>query len=69
MTGDEFRAVRFKLGLSALEWGQALGYAGKPHNIRTQIRRWEHPPWICRLASMYGRHGLPKEYASIGSNP
>jgi hypothetical protein len=42
--------------------------------IRTQIRRWEHdersiPPWICRLAWVYGRHGLPKEYASMGSNP
>jgi hypothetical protein len=36
--GDEFRAVRFKLGLSSLEWGLALGYAGKPDNIRTQIR-------------------------------
>jgi hypothetical protein len=50
------------------------GYAGKPDNIRTQIRRWEHdersiPQWICRLAWMYGKHGLPKEYASIGSNP
>jgi hypothetical protein len=38
MTGDKFRAVRFKLGLSSLEWGLALGYAGKPDNIRTQIR-------------------------------
>jgi hypothetical protein len=35
MTGDKFRAVRFKLGLSSLEWGLALGYAGKPDNIRT----------------------------------
>jgi transcriptional regulator with XRE-family HTH domain len=72
MTGDEFRAVRFKLGLSALQWGQALGYAGTTHNIRNQIRRYEHelrpiPPWIERLAWMYGEHGLPKEYASIGS--
>jgi hypothetical protein len=51
MTGDEFKAIRFKLGLSGLEWGRMLGYARKPHNVRVQVRRWEQevrpiPPWI-----------------------
>jgi hypothetical protein len=63
MTGDEFKAIRFKIGLSGLEWGRMLGYAGKPHNVRVQVRRWEQevrpiPPWVELLARMYGEHGL-----------
>jgi hypothetical protein len=56
MTSDEFKAIRFKLGLSGLEWGRALGYAGEPDTIRNQIRRFEGPhgrkipPIVERLA-------------------
>jgi hypothetical protein len=68
MTGDEFRAVCFKLGLSALQWGQALGYAGTTHNIRNQIRRYEHevrpiPPWKS------GSPGCTENTASRRSTP
>jgi hypothetical protein len=53
MTGDEFKAIRFKLGLSGLEWEDA--------RLRWQARRWEQevrpiPPWIELLARMYGEH-------------
>ena len=63
MTSDEFKAIRFKLGLSGLEWGRMLGYAGKSHNVRVQVRRWEQevrpiPPWIELLSRMHGEHGL-----------
>jgi transcriptional regulator with XRE-family HTH domain len=64
VTGDELRALRYRLGLSASEWGRALGYTGKPASLRSIISRFETgerpiPPWIARLAWMYGHHGIP----------
>jgi hypothetical protein len=68
MTGDEFRTIRFKLGLSGLEWGRALGYSGEPNSVRNQIRRYEVPqgrkipPPIERLAWMYFQYGVPERF-------
>ena len=65
MTGDELKAIRFKLGLSGLEWGRVLGYAARdPRTLRNVIRRFERgerliPSSIALLAWMYGEHGLP----------
>lgn len=41
MTPAEFRAIRKTLGLSQTKMGEALGYAGKPGNRKTQIHRME----------------------------
>lgn len=67
MTGEEFKAIRRELGLSAKAFGAALGYTGVKNTISVQIRRYESgerpiPPWIERLAVMYGRHGIPSEW-------
>lgn len=67
MTGEELKAIRRQLGLSTKELGRALGYTGADNTISVQIRRYESgardiPPWIERLAVMYGRHGIPSEW-------
>lgn len=67
MTGDEFRSIRQGLGLSLRKMGKALGYESNANTMSVQIRRYESgnrpiPPWIARLACMYGRFGIPKEW-------
>jgi hypothetical protein len=64
LSGDEFRALRFRLGLSASEWGRALGYRALTPVLTRMIIRFETgerpiPSWIARLAWMYGHHGIP----------
>ena len=65
MTGVEFRSIREKLRLTTEAWGRALGYRGNYASVARQIRQYESgqrptPPWIARLAAMYGRHGVPE---------
>lgn len=65
MTPADFKTIRNQLGLSVYDWGRALGYSGNDNTVGVQIRRYETgarpiPPWIGRLASMYGKHGIPK---------
>ena len=66
MTGPQFRAIREKLGLSQIQWGRAIGYAGEPVSIHVCVRRFETmdrvPSQVARLAEMYERHGVPAEY-------
>lgn len=67
MTGDELRAVRVALRLSVIDFGTALGYAGKRPTIATAIHKMERdmrpvPRHIERLATMFGRFGVPPEY-------
>jgi transcriptional regulator with XRE-family HTH domain len=67
MTGPDLRAIRTRLGLSVYDFGRALGYQGNDNTVGVQIRRYETgardvPPWIARLAEMYGRYGVPKEF-------
>lgn len=67
MTGEELKAIRLKLGLSVIQMGRALGYSGNDNTVNVQVRRYELgtreiPPWIARLAFMYGKHGVPKRF-------
>jgi len=39
MTPEDFKAIRLKLGATAVEWGRALGFRGK--NIRLTVDRME----------------------------
>ena len=69
MTGDELRAIRETLGLSASQLGRALGYSGATANISVQIRRFERgdrpiPRPIERLALMFRREGIPEGWAA-----
>jgi transcriptional regulator with XRE-family HTH domain len=63
MTPAEFKSIRKSLGLSTVAMGRALGYEGEDNTVSVTVRRYESggrpiPPWIARLAEMYGRHGL-----------
>lgn len=67
MTGHELKAIRRSLGLTTRELGAALGYQGKPNTLSVLVRRYECgdrpiPPWISRLAEMFGRHGVPPDW-------
>lgn len=67
MTGEDLRAIRHKLGLSVYDFGRALGYSGNDNTVGVSIRRYETnarpiPPYLERLATMYGKHGVPREY-------
>lgn len=67
MTGEEFKAIRDKLGLSVLQMGRTLGYEGNANTVSVQVRKFEGgtrdiPPWIGRLVFMYGKHGVPDEF-------
>ena len=73
VTGSEFRAVRYRLGLSAMEWGRALGYGGTPNSVRTVISRLESgtrpvPAVVGLLAWMYGRYGIPGDGTPLDGN-
>ena len=67
MTGTELRTIREAFGLSASVMGMALGYSGPKANVAVHMRRLERdareiPPSVERLALMYARHGIPKEW-------
>ncbi len=64
MTGPELRTIRLALGLSVIQMGRALGYAGSDVAVRVQVARWETgardvPVQVGLLAAMYGRFGVP----------
>jgi len=66
MTGPELAAIRKRLGLGTVAMGRALGYGGNDNTISVAIRKYESagreiPPWIARLAHMYGRFGVPDD--------
>lgn len=69
MTGAELRTIREAYGLSASAMGKALGYSGPKANVAVHIRRLERdarpiPPPVTKLALMYARHGIPKEWGA-----
>ena len=41
MTGDEMRAIRKRMGMSAVEFGRALGYRSSYNTIKVKIQRYE----------------------------
>ena len=66
MTGPQLRAIREHFDLTRLQWGRALGYTGEDEGVQASIRRTETmdrvPSQVARLAEMYQRHGVPKEF-------
>jgi hypothetical protein len=55
--------------IEGLGWGRALGYHCEINSVKVVVRRYENggrpiPPWIARLAWMYGRHGIPGQFLS-----
>lgn len=71
MTGDELADIRRRLKLSIVNFGLALGYSGAEENINRTIRRYEIgdkpiPPWIARLAIMFDRYGVPRDFRDEG---
>jgi hypothetical protein len=71
VTGDEFRSLRYELGLSTLQWGRALGYEGIPNSVRSTISRYETggrpiPRVVALLAKMYAHHGIPSDEQGEG---
>jgi hypothetical protein len=69
MTGAELKSIREAYGLSASAMGHVLGYTGPKANIAVHIRRFERdarpiPSSVERLASMYARHGIPREWCA-----
>lgn len=73
MTGPELAAIRQALGLSLVEFGRALGYLGNRNSIQVAVSRYEAgtreiPPWIARLAWMYGKHGVPRQFREDAKN-
>ena len=70
MTGPDFCAIRKSLGLSTIQWGRAIGYTGTDNTVSVGVRRYESgarplPPWIARLAHMYGFVGIPDDIHDI----
>lgn len=66
MNGATFKRIRKELGLTVIQWGLALGYLGNDNTVSVQVRRYELgtrdiPPWIARLAFMFGRFGVPND--------
>jgi transcriptional regulator with XRE-family HTH domain len=67
MNGQELRSIRRSLGLTVRELGYAIGYRGNQNTVSVQIRQYEGghktmPPWIERLVTMFGKHGVPPEW-------
>jgi DNA-binding transcriptional regulator YiaG len=66
MTPQEFKACREAVGLTQAEWASAMGYANK--NLRQQAWDMENgrkaiTTHAARLAEMYRRYGVPKDFA------
>lgn len=58
MNGSQFRAIRESMGLTSVQFAEALGYGGNPKNMRQTIHRYEIgesvPPIVARLAWLLG---------------
>jgi transcriptional regulator with XRE-family HTH domain len=65
----ELKSIREAYGLSASAMGRVLGYTGPKANVAVHIRRLERdarpiPPSVTKLALMYARYGIPKEWCA-----
>lgn len=63
MTGDEMRDVRACLGLSRVQFGNAIGYGGNYNTVDTTVKRYESgrnpiPPWIATRVRAMDQDGL-----------
>ncbi|HXF46873.1 MAG TPA: hypothetical protein VNK91_12225 [Burkholderiaceae bacterium] len=71
MTGPELRAIRQRLGLTLYAFGLALGYRGSRNAVQVTVARLESgrariTPQVERLATMYARRGVPREFMRSG---
>lgn len=70
MTPSEIKAVRESCGLSLADWAYALGYrhtsreAARQQAYEMESGRKAITPQVARLAEMFRRYGVPKEWAS-----
>lgn len=67
MKGHEMKAIRKRLGLSAIQLGRAFGYTGTAGTTAVMIRKYESdarpiPIYLERLLHMFEEHGIPDEY-------
>lgn len=72
MTGAELKAIRGRLGLSAVQMGRAFGYAGDDTTISALISRYENdakpiPHHLARLAVLFDKHGVPGDWTGKDS--
>ncbi len=64
MTGLELSRARGRLGLSIMEFGQALGIEGERANIKSKVHKWEYgqapvPAWVVeRVGVLMREEGL-----------
>jgi DNA-binding transcriptional regulator YiaG len=72
LTPVEFKAARERCGLNQADWALALGYASPDRkNLRQQVNDMEGgrkaiTPQVARLAEMFRRHGVPREWLTLG---
>lgn len=65
---ETVKMARRKSGLSAADFGAALGYRhDNRHHMRQQVYDMETgrkpvSPMVARLAEMFRRHGVPKDF-------
>jgi hypothetical protein len=70
MTPAQFRAVWEASGLSQADFALALGYQSDNRGrLRTQVNDMAHgrkpiSPQVARLAEMFRRHGVPKDFVA-----
>ena len=69
MTGAEMKAIRSELGLSPIQLGRALGFAGGDATAAVMISKYENdarpiPRHVIRLLLMFQRHGVPQGWTS-----
>jgi transcriptional regulator with XRE-family HTH domain len=64
---NPIRAAREQVGLSQADFGQALGYGGTKQSRRGILSAFENghkpaPIFVARLAEMFRRYGVPKDF-------
>lgn len=69
MTGAQLRAIRTRLGVTAAEFGEALGYESSPEGRACIVYGLEHgrriTPAIARLSLMFAKYGIPASWDHV----
>lgn len=63
MTGDEMKAIRVGLGLTRVQFGNAIGYNGQWNTVNNSIKQYETgkreiPTWIATTVRALDHDGL-----------
>jgi transcriptional regulator with XRE-family HTH domain len=68
MTSRQFKNIRKRLGLTAVQMGRALGSEGSDASTARRIYGFESgrtiSPSVSRLVTMYAMYGIPKGWLS-----